>query len=79
MTQFDDAKQNAVNDMEQEKISDADLDQVNGAGLFDMFRDLLFRKDKDEDPDIVLLPLCPGYDSLDDRDKQKDGPRIVKL
>ena len=56
-----------MNGLEQNVVkeaSDAELEQVNG-GIFNgnkqsiVLNDLLFRKDEDDEGDIVLLPMDP--------------------
>lgn len=82
MKKFEDMDQNTESIMEQGKISDADLDQVNG-GLFDghenrfSIKNLLFRKDTHKKSDVVLLPMRPEHESADDNDQQ--GPKVVRL
>lgn len=84
MKQFEDMDQHTASVMEQGKMSDADLDQVNG-GLFSGFRnrfslkDLLFRKDQHDDLEIELLPMRPEDASDDDHDQHQGGPKIVRL
>ena len=84
MKKFEDMDQNTASVMEQEKISDDDLEQVSG-GLFEGFRNrfslknLLFRKDKYNDFDVVLLPMRPEDETDDDCDHHQGGPKIVKL
>lgn len=84
MKKFEDMDQNPERVMEEGLLSDADLDQVNG-GLFEGFgnrfslKDLLFRKDRNDAPEAVLLPMRPDHENDDDRDQQQDGPKIVRL
>ena len=81
MKKFEDMDQNTASIMEQGKISDADLDQVNG-GLFEdrenrfSLNNLLFRRKQHDDLDVQLLPMRPDQD---DRDGQQNGPNVIKL
>ena len=79
-----------LNDMERSdaemiEASDAELEQING-GVFNegnsrmTLKNLLFRKDEEEDSDIVLLPMQtePGVTGKKKRKKKNLGT-VIKL
>lgn len=72
-------------DAELIEASDAELEQISG-GVFTennpgiVLKNLLFRKDEEEDSDIVLLPMqtAPGIKGKKKRKKENLG-KTIKL